>query len=210
MNIQKSKNPKYLFQRKRVSFVRRIFEKGLNAAGYILIGLKERGSEFLHEFAESAPRRDPRFSLLRALILESDDKKIEKNTITVNLRRLKRAGLIRKIEKQKQKIYCLTDRGEKFVTYIENRYNILSKPWDNKIRLVIFDIPESKKSLREWLRQELLLMQFRALQKSAYIGRYPLPEDFYQELIKNEIFENIHIFTIDQSDKKEEILQILK
>ena len=67
------------------------------------------------------------------------------------------------------------------MSYIENRYLVLNKPWDGKLRIVIFDIPEHKKGWRDWIRQELILLQFQQLQKSVHIGKYPLPESFYKE-----------------------------
>jgi len=206
--MRKRENQKYLFQRKKVSFAQKIFEEGLNAAGYILLGLKDFGSNFAHDFADSLPKRDPRFALMRAMLGSNHKGGFKKNTVEVNLARLKREGLIE--EAKDKKFYYLTPRGEKLAAFIKDRYSILEKPWDGKIRLVVFDIPEDKRSQREWLRQELLLMQYKSLQKSVYIGKYPIPNDLYQELIKNGIFENVHIFTLEKADKKERILKFLK
>ena len=95
------------------------------------------------------------------------------------------------------------------VVYIKDRYSILEKPWDKKLRLVVFDIPEKDKYLREWIRGELGLLLFKRLQKSVYIGKYSIPDDLYQDLIKNDIFQNVHIFTIDEADKQEELIKML-
>jgi DNA-binding transcriptional regulator PaaX len=75
--------------------------------------------------------------------------------------------------------------------------------------LVVFDISEKEKWLRNWLRRELLLMQFKPLQKSVYIGKYPIPDDLYQEIIKNKLFENVYVFTIEKVDKEDQILKFL-
>jgi DNA-binding PadR family transcriptional regulator len=202
----KIKQQKYIFQIKRATFAEKIFKKGLNAAGFILLGLKNFGSDFLKNFALELPKKDSRFALLRALLPRSFGG-FKKSTLRVNLSRLLKLGLIEK--SKKEKVYCLTDKGEEFVLYIQNRYSILEKPWDGKIRLVVFDISEKEKWLRNWLRRELLLMQFKPLQKSVYVGKYPIPDDLYQEIIKNKLFENVYVFTIEKVDKEDQILQFL-
>lgn len=206
--MEKTKNQKYLFQKKKVTFTQKIFGKGLNAAGYILIGLKEFGGNFLKDFADSLPKRDSRFALMRAMLGSTYQNGFKKNVIEVNLARLKQAGLIGKLENKK--IYYLTPKGEELVVFIKDRYSILEKPWDGKIRLVIFDIPEDKRFEREWLRQELLLLQYKLLQKSVYIGKSLIPDDLYQELIKKGIFEDVHIFTLENVDKEEKIRKLLE
>jgi CRISPR/Cas system-associated endoribonuclease Cas2 len=202
----KIKQQKYIFQIKRATFAEKIFKKGLNAAGFILLGLKNFGNDFLKNFALELPKKDSRFTLLRAL-LPQPFSGFKKATLRVNFSRLLKSGLIEKSEKEK--VYCLTDKGEEFILYIQNRYSILKKPWDGKVRLVVFDISEKNKWLRNWLRKELLLMQFKPLQKSVYIGKYPIPEDLYQEIIKNKLFENVYVFTIEKVDKEDQILQFL-
>lgn len=206
--MKKIKNQKYLFQRKKINFTQKIFEEGLNAAGYILIGLKDFGSEFLQYFAESLPKKDPRFTLMRTLLTPDFKEGFKKNTIKVNMGRLKREGLIE--ESEKKKIYYLTEKGEELVAYLKDRYSILEKPWDGKVRLVVFDIPENRKFQRNWLRLELLLMQYKPLQKSVYVGKHPIPDDLYQELIKNGLFENVYIFTLEKFDKQDKLLNLFR
>ena len=168
----------YFFQQKNRSFAQKFFKKGLSASSYILFALQEGGKSFLREMPSSyAP-----FGFLKDVSGVNPYKKpkLKKETIRTNLYRLKKQGLIEK--DSKQKIYCLTDDGKKFIANIKNRYLILKKPWDGKLRLVIFDIPEKKKRWRESIRQELILMQFQQLQKSVYIGKYPVPESLCKEI----------------------------
>lgn len=75
---------------------------------------------------------------------------------------------------------------------------------------MIFDIQEKKKYFRNWLRAELGLLMFKQLQKSVYIGKYPIPDDLYQDLIKNNLFQDVHIFTINEADKQEELMKLLE
>lgn len=194
----------YIFQKKKSTFTQKLFEKGLTAAGYILIGLKEAGEGFLRELPDSYPG----FALMKAVFGVSKRPSFKGKTIRSNLYRLKKQGLI--AQDPKEKIYYLTDKGKEVVSYIYDRYAILKQPWDGKLRLVIFDVPERKKHWREAIRKELLLMQYKQLQKSVYIGKYPLAESFCQEMEKTSIAEYVFIFTINKADRKEEILTLLE
>ena len=94
------KNQQYIFQIKKVTFAEKIFKKGLNAAGFILLGLKNLGYEFLKNFKLELPKRDPRFALLRAL-LPPHFSGFKKPTLRVNLSRLIKLGLIEKSKKER-------------------------------------------------------------------------------------------------------------
>lgn len=44
--------------------------------------------------------------------------------------------------------------------------------------LVLFDIPEDKKTEREWFRRQLREFGYEMVQKSVWVGPSPLPEEF--------------------------------
>jgi len=189
----------YIFQRKRATFTRRVFTKGLTAVSAVLLYLKEIGEGFL----EDLPSCYPQFDLMKKLagVGPYRRRKFKKKTLQTSIYRLKKLGLVAK--DPKKKIYYLTDKGKKFVAYIEDRYEILSKKWDGKVRVVIFDIPENKRKWRAWLRNELLLLQYKVLQKSVYIGKVPLPKSLYQEILKAGLGEYVFIFTMSEFDKRQ-------
>ncbi len=198
---------KYFFQQKKISFARKFFEKGMDASAYILLAIGEQGELFLR----GMPTCYPAFGLMKkAFNVYPYNKKqvVKRETIRVNLHRLKKQGLIAK--DPKKAIYCLTDEGKEFVIYIKDRYAVLKQPWDGKLRIVIFDIPEERKGRRVWLRQELVLLQYCQLQKSVYIGKSPLPKSLYQEIARQGLNGYVFILTAGEIDKKEKILKILK
>ncbi len=183
----------------------RLFDKGLNATTCILFALKESGESFLR----GLPSCYPEFKFWKDMFGVSNYPKphLKENTIRSNLQRLIKDGLVAKDEKSKK--FSLTDKGKDFVNYIEDRYQILEKPWDGKLRIVIFDIPEILKKWRESIRQELLLLQFQQLQKSVYVGKYPIPESLCKEIDEWNLGEFIFIFTVDKADRQGEILKLL-
>jgi len=198
------KKTEYFFQGKKRSFSQKFFEKGLNATTYVLFVIKDTGKDFLR----GLPDCYPGFEMMKEMFGVNYKPKFEKETIKSNIRRLIEQGLITR--DPKQKIYYLTEKGKEIVGFIKNRYLILKEPWDNKIRSVIFDIPEDKKYWRKIIRQELNLLQYQQLQKSVYVGKHPLPESFIQELEKNDIIKHVFIFTIDEIDRKKEIMDLLE
>lgn len=69
----------------------------------------------------------------------------------------------------------LTNQGKTRVLYA--KYGTMKLPrqdrWDKKWRIVLFDIPEDKKTARDALRQKLVWLGFRELQKSVLVYPYP-------------------------------------
>ncbi|NQU82499.1 MAG: hypothetical protein HQ539_00935 [Parcubacteria group bacterium] len=195
----------YFFQRKKRSFAQRFFTKGLNTSSSILFSLHESGEDFL----ESLPSSYPGFALMKVMFgVGSKKSKFEKEIVRTNVSRLIKQGLVAKNPK-KQKTYFLTDKGKEIVLYIRDRYSILKEPWDGKLRIVVFDIPEKRRYWRIVIRQELLLFQYEQIQKSVYIGKFPIAKLFCEEIEKAGLGKNIFIFTVDEADRKEYILKLL-
>lgn len=194
------------FSKKKKSFVKRILSSGLNISGFILLSLKELGYLTFDAFL---PRNYPEAKFWREVFgLDPEKEKWEKATVRTNIYRLKKQGFIDC--DSKKKTFFLTKRGEKFTTYIRERYSILKKAWDGEIRIVIFDIPEKKRNYRDWLRQELYLLGFKLFQKSVFIGKYPLPKDLIEEIDDYDLASYVFIFTIKETSKKEELFKFLE
>ena len=68
----------------------------------------------------------------------------------------------------------LTKNGERKLAEIERHEYKLPPPkrWDKKWRILIFDIPESKKGLRDKIRATLVSIGFRRIQDSVWIYPY--------------------------------------
>lgn len=59
------------------------------------------------------------------------------------------------------------------------------KRWDDKWRVLIFDIPEKKRSLREGIRRQLRASGFKRIQDSVWL--YPYPCEEFVALLKAEM-----------------------
>jgi len=62
--------------------------------------------------------------------------------------------------------------------------------------MVLFDIPERKRKIRNWLRLQLKLWDFEMLQQSVWLGKGPLPKEFNMRLRFLDISECVKTFKI--------------
>lgn len=89
-----------------------------------------------------------------------------------------KTGNIEKIVKGDQVFFRLTSAGSKMAF---RNYPLLAfrkKKWDSLWRIVIFDIPQKKASLRDNLRKKLKELGFGMLQESIWVS----PHDFVADL----------------------------
>ena len=87
---------------------------------------------------------------------------------TIN--RLEKEGLLTKSRKAEKNHILLTKQGKKFLREHQKAPQHSQRSWDEKWRLVIFDIPESKRKLRNYLRQYLITFGFAKVQRSIWIS----------------------------------------
>jgi DNA-binding transcriptional regulator PaaX len=75
------------------------------------------------------------------------------------------------VEKNKAGFLRLTKKGERYlaVSSIEQRQQ---RKWDKKWRVLVFDIPETRKSAREQVRNMLIRIGFTRLQDSVWVYPY--------------------------------------
>ena len=101
--------------------------------------------------------------------------RLERYTIYQTVNRLRKNGFIKTIkEKDENKIILkLTQKGK---YQIEIERILENEKWDGKWRLVIFDIPEKKRRLRNTLRQRLKEWGFKYWQKSLWVSKKELEE----------------------------------
>lgn len=85
----------------------------------------------------------------------------------------------RLVDWQKKKdgsIYLvLTEKGKETALQFDPDYLTIKKPpvWDKRWRVVIYDIPDKKKSARDALRHKLNELGFKEWQRSVFIHPYP-------------------------------------
>ncbi|MBI4118656.1 MAG: hypothetical protein HY452_00115 [Parcubacteria group bacterium] len=106
--------------------------------------------------------------------------KINGRALTDAIRSLYKSKLIRERENPDGSLtIVLTDKGKKkAITFnIDNMEIKKPKVWDKKWRMVLFDIPEKYKPIREALRKTLKHLGFYEYQKSVLIHPYPCQDE---------------------------------
>ena len=66
---------------------------------------------------------------------------------------------------------------------------------DNKV-LVIFDIPETKRKVRTWIRNQIKEWDFEMVQKSVWIGYGPLPKEFTERLKSLKVNDGVKMYNL--------------
>ncbi len=117
-------------------------------------------------------------------IPEIVDKVISENgskyPITRSIKGLEEAGLIEHISSGQNTYARLTKDGRKKATSIklEAEDSLVSTTWDGYWRIILLDLPESRKNERESLRYLLKKAGFICLKNSAWISPYPFEHMF--------------------------------
>lgn len=101
-----------------------------------------------------------------------DWQKIKKEELQAAIHSLYKSKLIKERQEKDGKItLIISETGKRKALSYQVDEMIIKEPkvWDKKWRLVIFDIPEKKKRIREALRMKLKELKFYELQKSVFI-----------------------------------------
>ncbi len=128
-----------------------------------------------------------------------------KNKYYSYIYRLKKDGLIEEKIHNNKKFFALTSLGKNKLKILKNkRKEKMSlanyhKENSDKSTIVIFDIPEKEKEKRKWLRSVLKNLGFQMIQKSVWLGKVKIPQQFIEDLNHLEIINYVEIFEITKA-----------
>lgn len=124
--------------------------------------------------------RSPKTSFKIIEGIKEEWKEINRQSLRRAIRSLYKSKLIdEKQNKDGTIILILTDKGkQKALAYDLDEMKI-KKPekWDKKWRVVLFDIPDNRKKIREALRGHLKNMQFYEFQESVFVHPYDCEDE---------------------------------
>ena len=106
--------------------------------------------------------------------------RFERSRLNQSLKRLEGRGLVRRSVRDNGNEYLLLTEAGEHAYMAEKRRNLAirrPKVWDKKWRIVIFDITEDKKNVRDAMRRHLGSLRFYPLQKSVFVTPYPCEEE---------------------------------
>lgn len=104
----------------------------------------------------------------------------DRYAVTRSLKNLSEAGLIQEIETAQSSFLRLTPEGRQKLRSIKlsNPTSLVDTRWDGFWRMVILDIPESRKSERDSIRYILKKAGFVCMKNSVWITPYPFEHLF--------------------------------
>jgi len=118
--------------------------------------------------------------------------KISNKTYHQNIYRLKKRGIL----EDKNDIFLLSKKG---IALYNNPYRkIKTKPLKTQKIFIIFDIPEKKKKVREWIRAQIKNWGFEMIQKSVWISFGPLPKEFEEKLKILGVNDGVKIYNLQK------------
>lgn len=91
---------------------------------------------------------------------------------------LKKRKLIKNVLKENEHYFELTNKGRKALIWeMIGKRRDKKMRWDKNFRIVMFDVPEDKKKIRDMLRRKLESIGFLQMQKSVFIYPFDCKED---------------------------------
>ena len=120
--------------------------------------------------------------------------RMRKESLRTALWRLEKKGLLQRNRKETR----LTTLGRALFKKAAKQQT--DQKWDGKWRIVAFDIPEKLRRERDWLRRQLHFLAYMPLQKSVFIGKFPLPEDTFREMQEYHLTDSVRLMTVGEID----------
>ncbi len=129
--------------------------------------------------------------------------------VTRSLKGLKEAGLVENVSSGQNNYARLTKEGKKKANSLklESDTTLLNPAWDGKWRIILLDLPESRKNERESLRYLLKKAGFVLLKNSAWISPYPFEHLF--ENIKKDLGLSTELMIVVTETIDEETSKVL-
>lgn len=97
-----------------------------------------------------------------------------------------------------------TTKGKQYLKTRNARLQIFPSPFAKnapKNLLVMFDIPEVRKSEREWFRTQLCRFGYQMIQRSVWLGPSPLPRQFVVYVQSIGLGDTIKTFKVSRQPK---------
>jgi hypothetical protein len=126
--------------------------------------------------------------------------------------RLKSDGLIAAKENSGRKSFFLTPKGIKKMLGLKEKSSRLlpsahyTKETGKEPIIATFDIPETERWKRDWLRNALYNLDFKMVQQSVFIGMVKIPQEFLDDLKQLRLVKHVEIFGVNKTGTLEQII----
>jgi hypothetical protein len=126
------------------------------------------------------------------------EKKKQRRTFSQFINYLKKRGLIKIKNLEGKKGILLTSKGKERALKVKFKCIKKEKREDGKWIMVIFDIPEKKRKIRDLFRKNLQALGYQKLQKSIWVCPYEVFKET-EELVRDYSIDHyVRIFLIEE------------
>jgi len=131
-------------------------------------------------------------------------KKKEMQKLSNLLSYMKKCGLVENSRDKNSSTWSITSCGRERLELIKSRgigedpFIVQNQIKKDDLKVIVFDVPESEKRKRDWLRKSLENLDFKMLQRSVWVGNTKLPEEFIASLSNLQILSCLHIFLVKE------------
>jgi len=140
--------------------------------------------------------------------MSNELKGVNKFNIKRSVKNLYRSGLLKEVKNKDGTIsMILSDKGKRAaeIYSIDDLKINRPKEWDGNWRVVIFDVPERIKQVREALRMHLRNLGFYELQKSVFVCPYPCADEINQIINFYDASEYVRVLMTHSIDNEGEL-----
>ncbi len=118
--------------------------------------------------------------------------------VRVAVSRMMKNGLLQSEKKGNKSYYTLTPRGVSRIEEAARRiYKLTSHEWDQKWRIIMYNIPEEKRQIRDEVRKELQWSGFGCLSNGCWVSPNNFEKEINLLISKYKIEEYVHLFLSD-------------
>ncbi|GAA0344526.1 phenylacetic acid degradation operon negative regulatory protein PaaX [Bacillus carboniphilus] len=116
-------------------------------------------------------------------------------SVRAAISRMNKQGWVQSRKEGNKSYYFLSKRGVERMDEAANRiFKLKPDNWDQKWRMLIYSIPEEKRSIRDELRKELVWSGFGTISNSCWISPNDLTKQVYALMDKYDIHDHVHYF----------------
>lgn len=133
-----------------------------------------------------------------------DEYGAKENSFYVTMNRAKKNGYLEEVEIKGQKNLHLTMKGR--IKILKSQFKNKKEKWDEKWRIIIFDIPEQQRKSRDFLRSVLRDLGFKKYQLSVWVCPYDRTKELMEIINEFKLQKYIQYF-IAESISNEKALK---
>ncbi|WP_205620293.1 phenylacetic acid degradation operon negative regulatory protein PaaX [Alteribacter aurantiacus] len=125
-------------------------------------------------------------------------------SIRAAISRMNKQGWVQSRKEGNKSYYFLTERGVNRIEEAADRiFKLKNAHWDGKWRMLMYTIPETKRTIRDELRKELVWSGFGTLSNSCWISPNPLDKQVDDLIKKYAINDYVHFFVSEYKGPRE-------